>query len=71
MFCESSPFECHCQCHHSAPGTVKHIMTCCTECPHCGARITFGVSDHIAKCKAREEEMRRLAHIALDLKEVG
>ncbi len=43
---------CTCMCHQYPEGTVKHVMACCFQCPHCGANIKREFfNEHERRCK--------------------
>ncbi len=42
---------CTCMCHQHPEGTVKHVMACCYQCPHCGANIKREfIDEHEKRC---------------------
>ncbi len=44
--------ECNCSCHRAMEGMeVRHMMACCSQCPHCHKNIThFWLDEHVANC---------------------
>ncbi|MDX1373021.1 MAG: hypothetical protein R3321_11155 [Nitrososphaeraceae archaeon] len=56
--------ECDCDCHRTK--SKKHIMACCSQCPHCKRNIKrFFIGDHIKECEAERKKLEAIFKKAL------
>ena len=60
--------SCDCFCHRSLPGTVMHVMACCTTCDYCNRNVKiFSANNHQEQCSMNPKNMKQ--PIDVNLKE--